>query len=82
MEQAISAGISVTDDGDKLSIVVDDALARGFITAKGNRSVSSAGFRPVVWGGRVWNISLNLYATATDAERKGIPAKPQKGGKA
>ena len=81
MEQAIAAGMVIEDKNQKLVLTIDNESAQGFITDKGNRSVSSAGFRPVVWGGRVWNLSLNLYAVATDSERKSLPAKPKKEGK-
>ena len=78
MKQAIASGIAVEDNGEELILTIDDEHAKGVLTSKGNRSVSSAGFRPVVWGGRVWNLSLNLYAVATDSEKKSLPSKPKK----
>ena len=32
----------------------------------------------MVWSGRLWFLSFNLYAIATEEEKSEIPAKPEK----
>ena len=80
--QAIAAGMTIEETEKGFTLSVDMSAAVGMLTVKGNRSVSSSGFRPIVVDGRIWQISVNLWAVATPTEVSSLIKKlPKKGEK-
>ena len=77
-KQAIAAGMELVETDKGFTLSVDMAKAVGMLTVKGNRSVSSGGFKPIVVDGRIWQLSVNLWATALADEIASLVKKPVK----
>ena len=80
-KQAIAAGMELEETTEGFVLSVDMAKAVGMLTVKGNRSVSSGGFKPIVVDGRIWQLSVNLWATALESEATTLVKKPVKAAK-